>query len=197
MPRFLSRLPHDATPQERSTQERFLALAGSIQEAIKEGVCDLSTLYGYLTAENLEAQWLKGHPGFTQVKRHQKHACLINLIRHCNGKCCLELPGADHSQFWAYKGHMVMFTTQPYTWELTPEQLVFLGQQVGAMGLSMCINASESWHFPGKTVLIEIYSDAKDGVYHQWQKEKWKAESEEIRVLPDPPDSIDWDTLKL
>jgi hypothetical protein len=64
-------------------------------------------------------------------------------------------PGFDHVSFWRDRKRGLVVMGQPYG--LARDTLFELAEMCRREGLEISIDAGRSWHFPGSTVLIQIW----------------------------------------
>jgi hypothetical protein len=95
------------------------------------------------------------------LKKNQGYACIAKI----NGERCTLAPhlhtykGADHESLWNKDGKPVCFVSQPYKEAFkSPEHQAQLAK-LEELGYFVRVDFSGSWHYPGKTVLIEIWKD--------------------------------------
>ncbi len=97
------------------------------------------------------------------LKESQGTVCIDRL----NGKMCCSamnrhlhrFEGADHTSLWNKDGKPVCYVSQPYKEAFErPEHQAALAN-IEELGYFVRVDFSGSWHYPGKTVLIEIWKD--------------------------------------
>ncbi|MEW5933419.1 MAG: hypothetical protein AB1816_07550, partial [Bacillota bacterium] len=98
------------------------------------------------------------------VRMSAGHVCVARLLRGrctnwspfrgetCESPPCIP-PGADHVELYVSGGRPQVFVSQPY--DLGWNTLVRLVQFCLRWGLAADVS-TESWHFPGRTLLVEI-----------------------------------------
>ena len=95
------------------------------------------------------------------LKKNRGSICIARI----NGERCALPPhlhtykGADHTSLWSKDGIPVCFVSQPYleAWK-SPEHQTELNR-VRRLGYYIREDPLGSWHYPGRTVLIEIWKD--------------------------------------
>jgi hypothetical protein len=90
--------------------------------------------------------------------------CIHQLLKprsRCNGhkSGCLP-PGCDHISTWKRDGKPVYFVYQPYG--LTEKTVAQLVQFCAENGLHFDIDASLSWHYPGQTLRVTIWTEEEE-----------------------------------
>ena len=91
------------------------------------------------------------HPCFYRLK---KERCPDDHSQSDYPKCVLRSPIDDHIYEFTKNGKTDSLVAQPY--EITHEELVKAVPFCELNGLRMNISVSDSWHFPGKTLLVEF-----------------------------------------
>jgi hypothetical protein len=91
------------------------------------------------------------HPCFYRLK---KERCPDAYSHTEYPKCILRSPIDDHIYEFTKNGKTVSLVAQPY--EITDEEIDKAVQFCKANDFRMKITASDSWHFPGKTLLVEF-----------------------------------------
>jgi hypothetical protein len=70
----------------------------------------------------------------------------------------MEIPRfMDHLDLWLHNGRGVLLTGQPYGVDDRGLEQI---RELIDHGFGVGIDASASWHFPGRTVLIEVWNPA-------------------------------------
>lgn len=95
------------------------------------------------------------------LKESQGYVC----IARTNGERCTLAPhlhtykGADHTSLWNRDGKPVCFVSQPYkeAFERPTHQAALA--KLEELGYFVHVDLFDSWHNPGKTVLVEIWKD--------------------------------------
>lgn len=100
----------------------------------------------------IKAAWIKR----LQAKP-SKFVCLRALRVKCPGIRTIHLPGADHPEVfrtpWGY-----VYTIQPYS--IDGDDLAQMTDWAALHDLELSVSASGSWHFPGSTILVEVWRKA-------------------------------------
>jgi hypothetical protein len=86
--------------------------------------------------------------------RLKKESCPDAHSQADYSKCVLRSPIADHIYEFTKNGKTHSLVAQPY--EITHEEIDKAVQFCKANDFRMKITASDSWHFPGKTLLVEF-----------------------------------------
>lgn len=78
------------------------------------------------------------------------------------GAACKHPPHADHSALFRRRDGRLIFTSQPYLGRCVKganlDQLkTELEAWAASFGLSVRISPEESWHYPGATILYEVW----------------------------------------
>jgi len=95
--------------------------------------------------------------------RRDSHVCIHRLLeRKCPNDKCLSpqmIPGSDHCSEWQKDGQTIIVVSQPYSlgYQDIKDTVKFCEENE----LEANIEASSSWHFPGRTINIE-YRQAKE-----------------------------------
>jgi len=128
-------------------------------------------VYAEATYINMEQAYIEGRG----VTRSQAKVC----IRWLTGGRCGEFkspdyycgdchpPGMDHPSLWNKGGKPYSYVFQPYG--LDNETLEELMAYCEKHGLSCSVN-SESWHFPGGTLIVELRRKTISQKLYQLQK---------------------------
>jgi len=105
------------------------------------------------------------------LKESQGSVCIARI----NGERCALPPhlhtykGADHMSLWNRDGKPVCYVSQPYQAAFErPEHQAELAKIKG-LGYFVRVDPRGSWHYPGRTVLIEVWKDKE--TYEQCKKE--------------------------
>ena len=132
-----------------------------LKEAIREAGEDTSIrVWCEIYADEILARWEKYH----SLRAYKggperlvgKNAWLISEGGTRNERVYTPPVGDDHGQLWGINHTPLVYTMQPYG-RVDMNQLV---QWALPLGLRIDVLCEESWHFPTRTVLIEITTPA-------------------------------------
>ena len=140
------------TAQQKAHHALTLLLA-------EEGMQSAADVYTGFLARAREDAFAANHG----LKRCSGTVCLGRLF----GKLCKHLggmndstphvpPGNDHCSLWARDGRPVAYVFQPYRDALTAEALDRLAVFCREYQLVYTISEEQSFHYPGKTLLVMI-----------------------------------------
>jgi len=116
-------------------------------EVLSEGTREIWRRQGSQTPKELQYTQAKGH---ICLRRLLGKRCSYNS--HQEPPC--QPPGSDHPSLWNQAGKPVCFVFQPYS--LSGENLAALTDLCRKHNLTMSISGQASWHFPGRTILVEL-----------------------------------------
>lgn len=117
----------------------------------QEGGDSVNRAFAEISTESRLKSWKQ------KYKFSSGHPCLNRLQgKRCDGMNPLSCrpPGADHTSLLFQLGKPVSFISQPYGlgWSTLKELVELCSKR----GLEASIDASTSWHFPGRTLLVDI-----------------------------------------
>jgi hypothetical protein len=105
------------------------------------------------------------------LKKSRGSICIARI----NGERCALPPhlhtykGADHTSLWNKGGQPVCFVSQPYREAFeSPEHQAELNR-VRELGYFIRVDLHGSWHYLGRTVLVEIWKDKET---YEWCKKE-------------------------
>lgn len=92
------------------------------------------------------------------VKRSTRTPSLRALARQGTGKGFIRIPEGDHVKAWQREGKLDMITSEPYG--LCLDSLRAMVRLADDHGINININACQSVHFPGMTLMV-VYTKAE------------------------------------
>lgn len=134
--------PEHQSPEYRRVVQSVIAL--------EEGPGESDRAYAEAISSHLRALWVLRRQARYSAYRDLR-ALRIRPPRHYDS---IHLPGADHTEVfntpWGY-----VYTTQPYG--VKPDTFKRMSDFAAIHDLEVSIDSYLSWHFPGSTVLIEVW----------------------------------------
>lgn len=97
-------------------------------------------------------RWMRQH----HLTRSRGHCCVGRLLWRCDGMRCVRLPKTDHADLWLRGGIPTVWTSQPYE-AVGGDDLREIQEFAAGMKAYLSISAIDSWHFPGRTVLVALW----------------------------------------